>query len=68
MLMHVILHETAHVICDEVGHTKKFDDIFRALMDEAHESSCPNQYPIYDKNAPIEDYCGVTEADTYTVE
>jgi hypothetical protein len=68
MLMHVILHETAHVICDEVGHTKKFDDIFRTLMDEAHEPTCPNQYQIYDKNAPLlDDYCGVTEADTYTV-
>ena len=69
MLMHVILHETAHVICDEIGHTKKFDDIFRELMDEAHEPTCPNQKPIYDKFAPlVDDYCGVTSEDTYTVE
>ena len=68
MLMHVILHETAHVICDEIGHTKKFDDIFRTLMDEAHAPTCQNQWSIYDKYAPLlDDYCGVTEEDTYTV-
>lgn len=66
MLMHVTLHEIAHVICDEIGHTKKFDDIFKALMDECHEPTCSNQYQIYDKNAPlIDDYCGVS--DTYEV-
>jgi hypothetical protein len=69
MLMHVLLHETAHVICDEIGHTKKFDDIFRELMDEAHEPTCPNQISIYDKFAPLTDnYCGVTADDTYTIE
>ena len=69
MLMHVLLHETAHVICDEIGHTKKFDDIFRELMDEAHAPTCPNQSPIYDKFAPLVDnYCGVTADDTYSVE
>ena len=68
MLMHVMLHEIAHVICDEIGHTKKFDDIFVALMDECHNPSCQNQYQIYDKHAPlVDDYCGVSSEDTYEV-
>lgn len=68
MLMHVTLHEISHVICDEIGHTKKFDDIFNALMDECHAPSCSNQYRIYDKHAPLlDDYCGVTADDTYEI-
>lgn len=62
MLMHVFLHELGHVICDEIGHTKSFDDIFKQLMDEAHE------FGIYDKDAPLlSDYCGVGKDDTYSV-
>jgi len=62
MLMHVFLHELAHVICDEIGHTKMFDNIFKQLMDEAHE------FGIYDKYAPLlAEYCGVGKNDTYSV-
>lgn len=62
MLMHVFLHELAHVICDEIGHTKLFDDIFKQLMDESHD------FGIYDKYAPLlADYCGVGKNDTYSV-
>lgn len=68
MLMHVMLHEISHVICDEIGHTKKFDDIFTDLMNECHNPTCSNQYQIYDKYAPLlDDYCGVTAADIYEV-
>jgi hypothetical protein len=68
MLMHVTLHEIAHVICDEIGHTKKFDDIFTSFMEEAHSPTCDNQYQIYDKHAKlVDDYCGVGPDDVYDV-
>jgi hypothetical protein len=66
MLMHVLLHELSHAICDEIGHTKKFDDIFTALMNEADAPTCPSQNPIYNKKLPLLDnYCGVNKTDTY---
>lgn len=69
-MMHVILHEFTHAICDEIGHTKKFDDMFVELMNEAHESTCPYQKEkigqIYNKNEKFrEDYCGLTQNDVY---
>ncbi len=52
MLIYVFLHELAHVICDEVGHTQKFHDIFQDILDLAHEKGVRN------KNDPIiQDYC-----------
>jgi len=69
MLMHVMLHEISHVICDEIGHTKNFDDIFSQLMDESHSPTCPHQKQIYDKNKPLlDDYCGIDADDTYEIE
>ena len=35
MLTYVLLHELAHVICDEVGHTQKFHQIFEKLLERA---------------------------------
>ena len=71
-MMHVILHEFAHSLCDEIGHTKSFDDIFNCLMNEAHESTCENQKHkcgrIYDKDVEFPgDYCGLTPSDVYDV-
>ena len=52
MLIYVFLHELAHVVCDEVGHTQKFHDIFEDILDLAHEKGVRN------KNDPvIQDYC-----------
>lgn len=52
MLIYVLLHELAHVLCDEVGHTEKFKRIFRSLLHRAHEAG------LYDPNIPpIDDYC-----------
>lgn len=52
MLMFVAIHELAHVLCDEIGHTDKFQDIFQELLNKATELQ------IYDpKVAPIQDYC-----------
>ena len=53
MLMYVAIHELAHVLCDEIGHTPKFHKIFHQLLDKAHILE------IYDPNIPIiHDYCG----------
>lgn len=52
MLKYVTIHELAHVMCDEVGHTEKFYSIFNELLDKAHKRG------IYDKSKPlIKDYC-----------
>ena len=52
MLLYVLLHEISHALCDEVGHTKKFNDIFNALLKEAVKKG------IYDENKPImQNYC-----------
>ena len=52
MLMFVALHELAHVLCDEIGHTEKFHSIFQQLLKEASDMN------IYDPSiAPIENYC-----------
>jgi hypothetical protein len=47
MLTYVGLHELAHVLCDEVGHTAKFYQIFDELLDKAH------QMGLYDPSIPI---------------
>ena len=51
-LMYVLLHEISHVLCDEIGHTKKFNQIFEELLVEAVNQN------IYDPSTPmIQDYC-----------
>ena len=52
MLIYVLLHEISHSICDEIGHTKKFYDIFDALIEKAVSMN------IYDQNIPVvKNYC-----------
>lgn len=51
-LIYVILHEVAHVLCDEVGHTEKFQNIHQELIDKAAELG------LYNPSIPIENnYC-----------
>lgn len=53
MLIYVSIHELAHVLCDEIGHTPKFDQIFHELLQKGI------QLKLYDPNKPIiKDYCG----------
>jgi len=53
MLVYVAVHEISHVLCDEIGHTSKFYDIFRDLLKKAEEIG------IYDSSIPItKNYCG----------
>lgn len=51
-LIYVILHEIAHVLCDEIGHTEKFHTIHQQLTDKATELG------LYNPSIPIENnYC-----------
>ena len=51
-LYYVIAHEISHVICDEIGHTPKFNAIFHELLELMAADG------IYNKNIPIkQDYC-----------
>ena len=52
-LVYVSLHEVAHVLCDEIGHTQKFQDIFDDLLDSAIEQGIFNpSIPIVDNYCP----------------
>lgn len=55
MLIYVAIHELAHVLCDEIGHTPKFHIIFKQLLEKAEALG------IYDSSIPIiKNYCGHT--------
>ena len=52
MLKYVFAHELAHVLCDSVGHTPEFYEIFDELLIEL------TKHGIYDPSTPlITDYC-----------
>lgn len=52
MLTFVAIHELAHVLCDEIGHTDKFHSIFNDLLEKA------SSLQIYDSSiAPVHNYC-----------
>ena len=51
-LIFVTLHELSHVLCDEIGHTEKFQKIFDELLEEAIKEK------IYNPEDPINaNYC-----------
>jgi hypothetical protein len=51
-LMLVLLHEISHALCDEIGHTEKFNNILEELLTLAE------LHGIYDPSIPtIPDYC-----------
>ena len=53
-LMYVMCHEVAHVICDELHHTEKFNAINAALLKRAETLG------YYDRRVPFEsNYCGL---------
>ena len=52
MLIYVLLHELAHVKCDEIGHTEKFHRIFNELLETARK------HGVYNPDIPIiRNYC-----------
>lgn len=52
MLTYVLLHELAHVLCDEIGHTDKFRQIFRNLLKRAENGGIYNS-----SKPPLDNYC-----------
>lgn len=50
-LIYVFLHEIAHVLCTEIGHTDGFYDIFNDLLDKAAGLGMYNGKPI------VSNYC-----------
>lgn len=51
-LVLVLIHEISHALCDEIGHTPKFDMIFEDLLDKATIKG------IYNPDIPnVEGYC-----------
>lgn len=51
-LVLVLIHEISHALCDEVGHTARFNQIFEDLLEKASKKG------IYNPNIPnIQDYC-----------
>ena len=55
LIIFVSIHELAHVMTDEVGHTEKFWDNMKYLLEEASKQGIYN--PVdYSKNPT--DYCG----------
>lgn len=59
MLIYVALHELAHVLCDEIGHTPKFWSMFDELLDIASKTIDPEtNKPVYDPDGVInKNYC-----------
>ena len=55
MLIYVLAHELAHVLCDSVGHTEEWQEIFDELLD------CLERQNVYDSSKPLlKDYCNYT--------
>jgi hypothetical protein len=52
MLIYVVAHELAHVLCEEIGHTDSFHEIFDSLIQKL------TQEGIYNPSIPvIKNYC-----------
>ena len=59
MLIYVALHELAHVLCDEIGHTPKYWAIFDDVLEKAAKTIDPvTNKPVYNPDGIInKDYC-----------
>ena len=57
VLMYVAIHEIAHIMTSEIGHTPMFWDNFRFLLNEAIEIGV---YKKMDFQMSPEEYCGIT--------
>lgn len=53
MLVYVICHEFAHILCEEVGHTEEFMNIFEDILYTAESIGLYDPYEGLD-----DDYCG----------
>lgn len=57
ILMYVAIHELAHVICPEIGHTPLFNTIFRHILEVA---TLHNLYRYENYTRNNREYCGIT--------
>ena len=62
MLMYAALHELAHVLCDEIGHTDKYWAMFDDILEQASKIiDSKTGKPIYNPKGKINpDYCEST--------
>ena len=51
-VVYVLIHELAHVLCDEVGHTDKYRDIFNGLISEATSLGIYDPTAVFDPTYP----------------
>lgn len=51
ILMYVLLHEIAHTLCTDIGHTEQFKNIFNSLLARAEN------FGIYEHVKIPKDYC-----------
>lgn len=52
LLMYVTLHEVAHTMCESIGHTEEFKEIFNELLEKA------SVLGVYDPTQEIDpEYC-----------
>lgn len=56
VVTYVSVHETAHIACNEVGHTKKFWELFKFILTEAIELGIYKKVDFAKQN---EKYCGI---------
>jgi hypothetical protein len=53
-LMFVVLHELAHVLCEDIGHSEKFSAINTSLLNYAVQKG------LYDPSKPfVKNYCNL---------
>jgi len=58
-LYHVLLHELAHVKCDEIGHTELFHEHFQTLLKIAEEKGLYDPFKTIPNNyAKHQNACG----------
>ena len=56
VVMYVTIHELAHLMTEEIGHTPKFWDNFRFILKEAVDIGL---YTVVDYSKSPQDYCGI---------
>lgn len=55
-LMYVVLHEVAHLVTEDIGHTPAFWANFKWILDEAEKAGV---YAKVDYSKEPEEYCGI---------
>lgn len=56
IIMYVAIHELAHVVCPEIGHTKLFNSIFAYMLKISIQHRL---YKYQDYSEETQEYCGI---------